>query len=400
MHTSYIKKSDCLGRYFTSEKVGQLLIDSMRNVTPSLVLDLGTGDGALSAAASKQWLNAHFMTVDIDLAAQSKISHLGAKERFTHTTADALRHDLPNLLNLSLASTDAAVCNPPYLRPKWSDDFSSILRDAGLDDVMFSKKDISTELLFIAQNLRFLKNGGVLGLILPDGIVSGEKYIGLRKKLLDEHSVESIIELPRRVFRRTDAKTHILVLNKNGKTNDKLTLQRVDENCNFSRPLIIPAFNAHNRLDYSYHANFFHEKHGVQVKNIVSKLMRGRTTSSERKSKTYPVFHTSDMKHGDLNIPQEFVISKASCLPGEVVAMEGDILLSRVGRNLTDKICIVSKGNVVVSDCIFVLRVPMEYRSKLVSYLVSNEGKTYLNALSHGVGAKFLTQSAILNLTF
>lgn len=400
MHTSNIKKSDCLGRYFTSERVGQLLIDSMQNVAPSLVLDLGTGDGALTAAASKQWLNAHFMTVDIDQAAQSKIFHLGAKERFTHTTADALRHDLPNLLNLSLASTDAAVCNPPYLRPKWNDDFSSILRDAGLDDVMFSKKDVSTELLFIAQNLRFLKNGGVLGLILPDGIISGEKYFGLRKKLLDEHSVESIIELPRRVFRRTDAKTHILVLNKNGKSNDKLTLQRVDENCNYSRPLVISTVNAYERLDYSFHANFSHEKNGVQVKNIASKLVRGRTASSQRKSRPYPVFHTSDMKHGDLNIPQEFLISRDIFPPGEVVAMEGDILLSRVGRNLTEKICIVSKGNVVVSDCIFVLRVPIEYRNKLLSYLLSDEGKKYLNALSHGVGAKFLTQNAILNLTF
>ncbi|EKR5135218.1 N-6 DNA methylase [Escherichia coli] len=400
MHTSYIKKSDRLGRYFTSERVGQLLIESMQNVSPSLVLDLGAGDGALTAAASKQWLNAHFMTVDIDLAAQSKLLHLQAKERFTHTTADALRHDLPNLLNLSLGSTDAAICNPPYLHPKWNNDFSSILKEAGLDDVMFSRKDVSAELIFIAQNLRFLKNSGVLGLILPDGIISGEKYIGLRRKLLDEHAVESIIELPRRIFRRTDAKTHILVLKKNGTSNDKLTLQKVDENCNFMRPLIISMTHAHERLDYSFHANFFHEKNGIQIRNVASKLIRGRTASSQRKFKPYPVFHTTDMKCGDLNIPQEFLLSKELCLPDEVIATEGDILLSRVGRNLSDKICIVRKGNVAVSDCIFVLRVRKEYRNKLLSYLLSNEGKTYLNALSHGVGAKFLTQNAILSLTF
>lgn len=400
MHVNHTRKSDYLGRYFTSERVGQLLIDSMQNVSPSLVLDLGAGDGALTAAASKQWSDALFLTVDIDLNARSKSLESVTQGRFTHTTTDALSHDLPNKINLSLASADAAICNPPYIRPKWHSDFKYILEEAGLDDVLYSKRDISAELLFIAQNLRLLKSGGLLGLILPDGIISGDKHLDLRRKLLECHSVESVIELPRRVFRRTDAKTHILVLRKNGLPSKNITLQRVDENNNFCRPMQVSTSSAVERLDYTYHSRDFNKSNGIKVSDILIKLVRGNISSSERQSRNYPVFHTSDMCSGQYKIPFNFFINNEKLVNNEVVACHGDILISRVGRNLTDKICMVENGNVVISDCIILIRVSIEHRNKLFLYLISSEGKDYLNALSHGVGAKFLTQKAILNLTF
>ncbi|MCX8967406.1 DNA methylase [Erwinia psidii] len=400
MHANSVRKSDSLGRYFTSETVGQLLIDSMQSVTPSLVLDLGAGDGALTAAASRQWANANFLTVDIDLNAGSK-SLLHCQEgRFIHTTADALCHDLPDKINLALASADAAVCNPPYIRPKWQSDFRYILEEAGLDDVLCSKNDVSAELLFIAQNLRLLKNGGMLGLILPDGIISGDKHSELRRKLLENHAIQSVIELPRGVFSRTDAKTHILVLEKNGKPTSSLLLRRFDNVNQFSKSVRIDASDAIVRLDYSYHANIQKQSSGRKVGNVASRIARGRTSSSQRHTRPYPVFHTSDMFSGCHMVPANFLLKSSQTPLDEIVANPGDILISRVGRNLTEKMCIVENGHVVISDCIMLIRVPDRYRNLLFSYLSSPEGRVYLDAVSHGVGAKFLTQKAILELTF
>lgn len=400
MHLTHNRKSDYLGRYFTSEIIGQLLIDSMQNVSPSLVLDLGSGDGALTVAASKQWSDAIFMTVDIDLNARAKSLESMFGGRITHTIANALSHDLPNKINISLASADAAICNPPYIRPKWHNDFKYILEEAGLEDVFYSKKDISAEMLFIAQNLRLLKSGGLLGLILPDGIISGDKHLELRRKLLECHAVESVIQLPRRVFRRTDAKTHILVLRKDGQPSEKVTLQCVDENNNFCQPIQIKTSSAVERLDYSYHSAKVKNNDGVRVGDIVSLLVRGNVSSSERRLKSHPVFHTSDMHSKQYKVPHGFFIKNEQLENNAVVACHGDILISRVGRNLTEKICMVENGNVVISDCIILIRVSVEYRDSLFSFLISDEGKNYLNALSHGVGARFLTQKAILNLIF
>lgn len=398
MYVNNYKKTDHLGRYFTNESVGKLLIDSMQNVSPSLVLDLGAGDGALTEAASKQWASARFMTVDIDSDARSRTLSMLHGDSFTHTITDALCHDLPQKLNMSVSSADAGVCNPPYAKPKWRDDFKEILDEAGLDDVIFSRKDISAELLFIAQNLRLLKDGGVLGLILPDGIISGENNLSLREKLIKSHAIESIIELPRGVFPRTDAKTHIVVLRKNAASRSTLVLQRINSSYAFSSPIEIDAEKGILRLDYSYHADFKEKNNGVRVGDIATKVIRGRTSSSERRLRHYPVFHISDMFSGVHCVPPEFNIENIDTLPSEICAYSGDILISRVGRNLDDKVCFLDEGKIAISDCITLIRVPELYRDRLFRFLVSDTGKKQLVALSHGVGARFLTHKSIMDL--
>lgn len=69
----------------------------------------------------------------------------------------------------------SALCNPPYIRPGWRSHFGQILEDAGLSGVFPHIKCVPADILFIAQNLRFLRPSGKLGLILPDGIIAGEK---------------------------------------------------------------------------------------------------------------------------------------------------------------------------------------------------------------------------------
>lgn len=395
------KTSDHFGRYYTGENVAALLVDEMGVHSPNLVIDLGVGDGALVGAASRKWIGARFVTVDIDARAGYPKRH--DKEVFSmHHVGDALGNDLCQRIGVSHGTVDTALCNPPYVRPKWRRHFAEILEDSGLSGVIPKIGCVPADVLFIAQNLRFLRNGGKLGLILPDGIIAGEKFTKLRQVLASAHRLERVIELPRRVFRNTDAKAHIVILAKHLSPQNTIQVQRLDETGTLSSPLELSTDRAGDRLDYSYLALLQQGSDSslTRVRDVVEVLTRGLYSSVGRLHCRHPVFHTTDFEPGRLGVPSDFVLSKAMAetLPG-AVARAGDILLARVGRNLEQKVCSVTRGFVAISDCVFVLRVKAEYRKRVLKRLQSADGRKALSALSHGVGARFITVESLLNLS-
>ena len=151
------KRRDALGRYYTSDLVSALLVNAMGLHAANTVLDLGAGDGALVAQASVQWKRARFHTVDIDVnAGCQKLSAIDSLT-FQHHVGDALDYALNKQIGLPPEGACAAVCNPPYIRPKWKDHFGLILEEAGLSSILPKLSDVPADVLFIAQNLRFLR---------------------------------------------------------------------------------------------------------------------------------------------------------------------------------------------------------------------------------------------------
>jgi type I restriction enzyme M protein len=395
--------SDILGRYYTNSYVGTILVSSMGTISPESVLDLGAGDGALTAAAAKIWQDATYYTVDIDQNARSASLPDLLGSSFRHHVGDALSSAIEKELGLELGSADSAICNPPYIRPRWRKGFASILEDAGLSHVLPKLADMPAEILFIAQNLRFLKDHGRLGLIVPDGVIAGERFAGLRNALATEHCIERVIELPRGIFRKTEAKAHILVMSKSGEGPDEIQVQRLDESGVLSPGLKIQREQATGRLDYSFLAGGMGKKRTTQprIGDVTIFLSRGSFSSSQRAKCDFPVLHTTDLSPAVDVVSQKFSIPAALAKQGRfTLAKPGDILVGRVGRNFEEKVCIVKSGNVAVSDCIFILRVAPEHRDSVFAYLKSGPGREALNFSSHGVGAKFLTIDALQNILF
>lgn len=395
--------SDFLGRYYTNSYVGTILVNSMGTISPESVLDLGAGDGALTAAAAKIWHNASYYTVDIDENARSASLPELLGSSFRHHVGDALSSGIEKELGLELGSADLAICNPPYIRPRWRKGFASILEDAGLSHVLPKLADMPAEILFIAQNLRFLKNNGRLGLIVPDGVIAGERFSGLRNSLALEHCIERVIELPRGIFRRTEAKAHILVISKSGKGPDEIPVQCLDQLGVLSPELKIQREKATERLDYSFLAGARGKKKTKQTRigDVTIFLSRGSFSSSERANCDFPVLHTTDLSPAVFEVSRKFNMPAASAKLGQFkLAKPGDILVGRVGRNFEEKVCIVNSGSVAVSDCIFILRVAPEHRDAVFAYLKSGPGREALSFSSHGVGAKFLTTDALQNILF
>ena len=407
MQTGNFQKtgSDPLGRYYTNGLVGRTLVREMELKNPNLVLDLGAGDGSLSVEAAQVWTSARFVTVDIDDSISEKNNNRLKNTSSNHYTFDVLNSQLHNHIGLDLASADGAVCNPPYIRPRWRKDFAEILEDAGLSGVFPSIKDVSADVLFIAQNLRFLRQSGRLGLILPDGIIAGQKYTELRKTLFNQHRVECVIELPRRIFRKTDAKAHIVILTKNGNPNETIAVERLGADGSLSKRIQVSIDEAIRRVDYSY-IESQQSQQGVskiRLSKICEVLTRGQLSSVQVRSSSIKIFHSTDFPKisGTLcpNVPDKFMIKKSQGITLKTtIAQAGDILICRVGRNLEKKICYVPKGYVALSDCVYKLRISPKFRVNILKFLCSTEGQNKLSALTHGVGAKFLSKEHILSL--
>jgi type I restriction enzyme M protein len=367
--------------------------------SPGLALDLGAGDGALVRQASTVWKETQFITVDIDKNAGSVELPASGGDKFKHYVADALSRNLSERLAVNLGGADAALCNPPYIRPRWKKHFGEILEEAGLSHVLPKMSDAPSDLLFIAQNLRFLRSGGHLGLILPDGIIAGERFQAFRETLARKHKIERVIELPRRIFKGTDAKAHIVVLAKDGGGSSRIKIQRVENDGALSNSIALPPDFAKLRLDYSHYVSKDkHEGESLTIRNVAIMAARGNCSSAQRRGMSVPVFHTTEFDASG-TVPSSFVLSKQdSSVATGLVAMPGDILVARVGRNLEGKVCRVRRGYVILSDCIFALRVLPEYREPVFSFLTSQAGRDALASASHGVAARFITTEALLNI--
>lgn len=393
--------SDPLGRYYTKNLVGRTLVREMSLENPRIVVDLGTGDGALSLEGSRIWTDAKFVTVDID----KSIPSVSSISNRNHHILDVLNSKLHTHIGLDLGSVDGAICNPPYIRPEWREDFAEILEDAGLSGIFPSIRDIGAEILFIAQNLRFLKNGGKLGLIVPDGLIAGERYGSFRELMLSNHKIERVIELPRKIFRKTDAKAHIVIITKKGQTDERIAVQRLNDSGELSGSILVPSELAIHRLDYSYLNNQYALEGPSQIciSDVCETLTRGQLSSVDVRSSMVNIFHSTDFPKITENIlplvPKEFILEKnQTLLLPTTIAESGDILLCRVGRNLELKVCLLQNGYAALSDCVYKLRVNPKFREKVINFLISKNGQNQLAALAHGVGAKYLSKRDLLQL--
>lgn len=359
------------------------------------ILDLGSGPGSLSSAAKKRWPNAKITSVDIET--KNHISDL------RHITADVFEHSLPETINLPEGSIDVAISNPPYIKIKWQDNLKLIIESSGLPSNSIPRKAYSAELIFIAQILRMLKPGGEAAVILPDGILTAEKFSEFRESLIRNHSVKRVIELPARSFKRTEAKTHIVVFSKAGgpSKSDYIELRTLESDMHISRPIHISHVHGAQRLDYSFYKQRSDPKEvreSVTLSSIAT-VMRGKQSSSDIRLIELPTVHTTDITSPTCKLTLEgsdHLISLEKL--GYLIARPGDILLARVGRNLSQKIALINSGYAIVSDCLFIIRSQTQEQQSIFDYLVSEQGQTTIESLTYGVAARQISKKQLCNL--
>ena len=412
VHQEITHRRDPLGRYYTAKFVSNFLANILKVKSPKVVLDLGAGNGALSSAAKRRWQRAKFITVDIDSKSQPSLFEGGrsqTRQQHKHVYADVFSINLPKKLGLNNAKNraDVALCNPPYLRPNWREGFEEILNEAGFITDIAAFKELSADILFLAQNLRMIRRGGQAGIIVPDGLISSQKFSGLRENLLEVHGVDRVVKLPRGVFSKTDAQAHILVINKEINSTEFIPVHHLFSDGTLSSPIEVNLTDAVQRLDYDFYAardnvqKKFSNRKPQTLGSIGAEIYRGSLTSKEAREFEKPVFHTTSFKRVKnrmkFRVPISLRIRKKDTKFFGLFAGPGDILLARVGRELEAHSCLVHEGYVLLSDCVYRIRVPEKWRTRTISALRCDWGKQWLKANSYGVGARQLSKRDLLD---
>jgi len=401
--------SDSLGRYYTRNGVSQFLVDQMPALQPRRILDLGAGAGALSVAALTRWQAAELVTVDIDSAVRVRLNQALRLTRpgfrHEHLKADALSNKLPALIGVDRRAIDAAICNPPFIIPQWRRGFATILEEAGFSGCLPTLYEVDAALLFLAQNLRLLSQKGTVGIILPDSLISASRYRSFRREVLTRYCVDKVIRLPRGSFSNTDALAHILVVNKGGAAPRQIPLYCLSDEHRLSDPLQVEIDEAIDRLDFQYHANrqrYRFEKPTMTLANVGAEIKRGTLNSAEHHEASFATLHTTEMPAKLAGKWCDFTAFGRQPRPTTkkrhlVEAAPGDILLSRVGRNLESKILGVESGYPILTDCVIRLRLPLAFRQKALDQLSSDAGRAFLASRAYGVGARQLTKTDLLD---
>jgi tRNA1(Val) A37 N6-methylase TrmN6 len=382
-----------LAQFNTNGIFSQLLVRQITQTNPVTIIDLGVGDGSLTRAAVERWRNANFYAVDIDRKCTAKIERDFPFVKVNNL--NSLIISLDKKLVLNRGTIDVALCNPPYLQLQHQLKYSKMLIHADLDRCIELKK-ITSDILFLAQNLQFLRNGGELGIILPDSLVTGHEFRIFRENLLAKHKVKGIIELPDKVFLKTEARTHILLIEKGGQTAPIIPVYRANNNGECTDVIEIPSPKLVHRMDFGFH--LWQIKNSTPTKrtlnDIGAEIKRGTVYNCILKKTRQPFFHTTNFKSGS---PSNSSNQIGASYKKQVTAKRGDIIIARVGKRCLNKVMMVKSKEFIISDCIYRIRVDLKFRKLVFQAFNSCSGQEWIKSNAHGVCAQVISKIDLFN---
>lgn len=371
-------------QYYTSDEIASLLVKYISKDEVKAVLDLGAGEGTLTRAAKKKWGHPQIYVADID---DSNCQRL-AEQGFNTRCIDCNVSGLEKLLGINYSCIDVGVCNPPYETIEKNQFIIELLKQAKLQ-LNRKEKYSTSDLVFLAYNLLFLKPHGVLGIIVPYSIMTGRNYCKLRQSLLDNYYVERAIELPENSFSYTEAKTGILIIRKEKSEGRKTKLNTVLGNYKLSEPLTVSSSKLTLRLDYSYHQWCKIQKGRNYKHNNDVTIVRGRFTHDELKKKGLPYFHSTCYNRTDIDFHFKYDNSEKG------IVSKGCFLIVRVGKRCVGRVKYLEEGNIQISDCIYGLTVPEDYIDDFKCFFQSEEYSEFVKVASRGVCSLYLCKGDV-----
>nr|WP_240912654.1 type I restriction-modification system subunit M [Lysobacter sp. HDW10] len=237
------------GEFYTPQQISNILsaivtLDSQepkagpRRSLPS-VFDFACGSGSLLLNVRHQMKAAggsigriYGMEKNIttyNLARMNMLLHGVKDTEFEIYHGDTLTNDWDFLRENNPAKKpqfDAVVANPPFSY-RWEPG------EAMADDMRFKNHGVApksaADFAFLLHGLHYLKDDGVMAIILPHGVLfRGGKEAAIRTKLLKDGHIDTVIGLPPNLFYSTGIPVCILVLKKCKKPDDVLFINAAD----------------------------------------------------------------------------------------------------------------------------------------------------------------------------
>lgn len=218
------------GEFYTPQPVAklmtQIVIHGKENQKGFSVYDPTMGSGSLLLNAKRysnesgniSYFGQELNTSTYNLARMNMILHGVSTENQQLHNADTLDQDWPTE---EPTNFDAVLMNPPY-SANWSAD------KGFLEDVRFSTYGVlapksKADFAFLLHGYYHLKDTGVMAIVLPHGVLfrgGGEGKI--RKILLENGAIDTVIGLPANIFFNTSIPTTVIILKKDRRTKDVL----------------------------------------------------------------------------------------------------------------------------------------------------------------------------------
>ncbi|WP_303878875.1 type I restriction-modification system subunit M [Desulfovibrio piger] len=164
-----------------------------------------------------------------NLARMNMLLHGVSDAAFTIFHGDTLTNDWDMLRESNPAKVpqfDAVVANPPFSY-RWTPE------EDMANDVRFKNYGLAprsaADFAFLLHGFHYLKQDGVMAIILPHGVLfRGGVEARIRKKLLDDGNIDAVIGLPANLFFSTGIPVCILVLKKCRRADDVLFINAAD----------------------------------------------------------------------------------------------------------------------------------------------------------------------------
>ena len=235
------------GEFYTPQQISDILsaivtLDSQEPKTGvkqrlDSVMDFACGSGSLLLNVRKR-MGPHGIgkiygqeknITTYNLARMNMLLHGVKDTEFEIYHGDTLTNDWDMLRELNPAKKpafDAIVANPPFSY-RWEP------TDALADDVRFKNHGLApksaADFAFLLHGFHFLKDEGVMAIILPHGVLfRGGAEERIRTKLLKDGHIDTVIGLPSNLFYSTGIPVCILVLKKCKKPDDVLFINAAE----------------------------------------------------------------------------------------------------------------------------------------------------------------------------
>ena len=205
------------GQFRTPRHVIKMMVELTKPAPKDLILDPSCGTAGFLVAASeyirenyedsfhKKAFKTHFSsTMFTGYDFDSSMLRISSMNLMSHGIENPTIEYCDSLAELD-SHTDSSfleankfsliLANPPF---KGSLDHNACASD--LQKVVKTKK---TELLFLALILRTLKPDGRCAVVVPDGVLFGSSkaHQTIRKKIVEDHKLEAVIDMPSGVFK-------------------------------------------------------------------------------------------------------------------------------------------------------------------------------------------------------
>lgn len=371
-------------QYFTPNGINSVLVSRCDIINPEFVIDFSSGDGSLLGEAMKKWPKTKLIANDIDASCLRILTNnlfptITLNEDFL--SINFLKKLMPYVNNI-----DVCIGNPPFELVQNNKYTKSILEAFNLGIYQNSIK-IPAEIIFLLLAIKLTSPDGEIITILPEGLFVNSKWRYFRHFLITNYNV-SILELPDKIFDKTEAKTHVLIIKKGQKPSPRIKISSIKFD-----DIYLSHEEATNRMDYQY----YYVKN--RFKNNLCDFFGHNDYQVIRGSRITPSHYEYDAFLHTTHLSDSFKIFKNDKKKTNVntqnfkIAQEGDIIIPRVGTRAIGKVGYIEEGNFIISDCLFILRAYSSIiRQNLLKFLNSEDGKDWIISISKGVAAKHIAK--------